>query len=135
MNEPEYLLEAGVRIRTHAKISDTGGMLIAQAHLDRRKAGAVGAIGGIVGGHGGDVYYVAHVGDTRMAAYGFWEFELEPAKDPCPDCKGSGIDWKTSHATKLCTACPACEGTAEKTIRPEPVSVYEHLQRNVQEIK
>lgn len=130
MNEPEYILESGTRIRTNEPLASTGGFLIAQKHMDVRKPNAVGAICGIVGGHGGDVYWVAHIGDPCMAAYGWMDFELEPAKEPCPECKGTGIDWKTSHDTKLCTACSNCHGTAENP--PPPVSAWEHVKRNVQ---
>lgn len=133
MREPETILPPMTRIRTSEPLASTGGFLIAQKHLDVRKPGAVGVIMGIVGGHGGDVYWVAHLGDTCRAAYGWMDFELEPAKDPCPECKGTGIDWNTSHTTSKCTPCSNCQGTAERPpIRPEPVSVYEHMKRNIE---
>ena len=135
MRQPEYILEAGTRVRTHETMDDTRGMLIAPKHLKNRKPNAVGAICGIVGGHGGDVYWVAHVGDNEMAAYGWWEFELEPAKDPCPSCNGSGFDWKVSHESHHGTACTDCGGTAEKTDRPPKLSAYQRLRKNVEEIK
>ncbi len=133
MNQPEYILTPGARLRTLSPMPrQGGGFLIKEHHLVVRKADAIGAVCGIVGGHGGDVYWVAHIGDPCMAAYGFWEFELEPAKEPCTTCEGSGIDWPTSKETKHCTACRACKGTAEQPPpRPAPISVYEHLRRDV----
>lgn len=133
MEEPKFILKPKTRIRTSTPLYSTGGFLVGKQHIDVRKPGAIGAIAKIVPGHGGDVYFVAHIGDSSMAAYGYPEFELEPAKDPCPECDGSGIDWKTSHATSRCTACPACGGTAEKS-KPRP-SVYEHMKRNVEVTK
>lgn len=42
---------------------------------------ARGVIRGIVGGHGGDVYWVQHgtdgAGEPVVATYGWWEFELD----------------------------------------------------------
>lgn len=130
MKEPTTILPQGTRIRTSDPLHSTGGFLIREKHVEQRKAATVGAICGIVGGHGGDVYWVAHIGGTCMAAYGWMEFELEPAKDPCPACKGSGIDWGASHDTSVCTACPACTGTAERTEPVPSVSAWEHLQRD-----
>ena len=128
MDEPETILDFFTRVRTSSPLGSTGGFLIGDKHMAMRKPGAIGAICGIVAGHGGDVYWVAHVGDTAKAAYGWMEFELAPPVDPCPTCKGSGIDWPTSAATSLCTACPACSGTAERTEPIEPVSAWEHIQ-------
>jgi hypothetical protein len=114
MEEPRTILNSMTRIRTIGVLDNTRGFLITDRHLSQRKPNMVGAICGFVGGHGGDVYYVAHLGDPAMAVYGWWEFELEPAKDPCPECKGTGIDWDTSHKTSKCTPCSNCHGTAEK---------------------
>ena len=113
MQEPSVILANLTRIRTSERLDGTGGMLISEHHLSQRKPNAIGAICGIVGGHGGDVYFVAHLGATSMAAYGWWEFDLAPAVSPCGECKGSGIDWNTSHAKTLCTPCSSCKGTAE----------------------
>ena len=136
MQEPEYILPAKTRVRTTTPLGSTGGFLITQKHLDVRKPGTIGVICGIVGGHGGDVYWVAHIGDPCMAAYGWMDFELEPAKDPCGECQGTGIDWATSHATSHCTPCSSCHGTAEKTEPPPPpVSVYEHMKHNIENTK
>jgi DnaJ-class molecular chaperone len=82
------------------------------------------------------VYWVAHVGDSCTAAYGWQEFELEPATDPCPECKGTGIDWTTSHETSRCTPCSTCRGAAERQPPPPtPVSVYEHMKHNIEDTK
>jgi len=125
MDEPSTILDSGTRIRTNKVLTSTGGFLIAQKHLDVRKPDVIGVIMGIVGGHGGDVYWVAHIGDTCRAAYGWMDFELEPAKDPCLTCNGTGIDWETSHATSRCTACAVCHGEAEK--QPERPTAWERL--------
>ena len=79
MKQPEYILEIGTKIRTHAKLGDTAGMLVPQSVLAQRKADAVGAICGAVAGHGGDVYGVLHDDDTTISVYCFDEFELDTA--------------------------------------------------------
>src|SRR5271166_3569941 len=132
MQQPEFILNPFTRVLTN-QLYSTGGFLITQKHLDTRKPDTVGAITGIVAGHGGDVYWVAHLGDPCTAAYGWEEFELAPATKPCPECQGTGIDWKTSHATSHCTACSNCKGTAENPgPRPPAVSVYEHMRHNIE---
>lgn len=82
MDCPRYILEVGTWIKTHAEFErdSTKGMLIVQRHLDNRRVSQRGQVSGIVAGHGGDVYWVRHEGDSDKdgAAYGFWEFELEP---------------------------------------------------------
>lgn len=119
MKEPEYILKNGTRIRTSDPLDSTAGFMITEKHLEARKPGAVGVITGVVGGHGGDVYWVAHVGDNVTAAYGWMEFELEPAKDPCPTCEGMGLDNELSKAQSRWVACRVCNGTAERqTPRP-----------------
>lgn len=78
MNQPTYILDNGTRIRTHTKLGTNQGMNVAAIHIDQREADAEGTIAGVVGGHGGDVYWVQHVetrGDTT-APYCFDEFEL-----------------------------------------------------------
>jgi hypothetical protein len=62
--------------------------MVSDKNLNARKPNATGWIVGIVGGHGGDVYWVAHTskkpetGDTipgnLTGAYCFTEFELVP---------------------------------------------------------
>ena len=128
MKEPEHILESGTRIRTHEKLDSTTGLLITDRHLKLRRPNAVGVIGGIVGGHGGDVYFVAHIGDPSYAVYCFVDFELEPASAPvCTHCKGTGIDFPASAASQLCTACSVCRGTATTPPSPPP-TVWERIQ-------
>lgn len=125
MEEPEYILEGGTRVRTNKVLSSTGGFLVAEKHMEVRKPDTVGVITGIVGGHGGDVYWVAQIGDPCLAAYGWMEFELEPVKDPCPACEGTGIDWSVSKVASLCTACAVCHGGAER--QPDRPTAWERL--------
>jgi len=82
MNQPTYLLPNGARIRTHAELGSTRGMMIVDKHLAARAPNSVGTIVGVVGGHGGDVYWVEHSIGGDAAAYCFTEFELEPRVDP-----------------------------------------------------
>lgn len=78
MEQPDYLLEAGTKIKTHETLGQTKGFLIRQDYLDNRKPNTEGTIRGIVGGHGGDVYWVENE-DHSIAAYMFTEFELVDA--------------------------------------------------------
>ncbi len=75
MKQPIYILDNGTRVRTHKKLGKTTGFLVVMKHIEARKPDAPGVIDGIVGGHGGDVYWVRHGQD--VAAYSFSEFELE----------------------------------------------------------
>lgn len=75
MKQPEYILKPGTRIHTHPVLKSTDGMFVVQRHLDARAANTPGTIRGVVPGHGGDVYYVAHHADN-VAVYCFTEFEL-----------------------------------------------------------
>ncbi len=75
MQQPMYILEDGTRVVTHAALEDTRGMMVPPSYLGARKPNEKGAISGVVGGHGGDVYYVKHdSGDVGV--YAFTEFEL-----------------------------------------------------------
>jgi hypothetical protein len=114
VNEPEAILPQNTRVQTCSMLLSTGGWFVREKHLEVRKPDAIGVICGVVGGHGGDVYWVDHIGDPCMAAYGWREFNLAPAQDPCPVCKEGGFDWVASHAKNIGTACSACGGTAEK---------------------
>ena len=79
MNQPKYILDQGTRIRTHAKLGTTQGMNVAAIHIDQREADAEGTIAGVVGGCGGDVYWVTHEGSGPSAVYCYDEFELVEA--------------------------------------------------------
>jgi hypothetical protein len=113
MQEPEYILTNGTRIRTAARLTDKPGYSVTPRHLEFRRADTVGVITGVVAGHGGDVYWVAHLDATATAAYGWDEFELDPAKNPCKVCQGMGFDWEASKPASRGIACAACRGTAE----------------------
>lgn len=77
MNQPKYLLDNGTRVVTHDKLGSADGMSAGPRYSPRR-ASAPGVIAGVVGGHGGDVYWVRH-DDGETAAYCFDEFELGSA--------------------------------------------------------
>ena len=112
MNEPTHILPNFTRIVTSNPLGSTGGFIVAQKHMEMRKPGAVGVICGIVGGHGGDVYWVSHLGDSLPAPYGWMEFELAPVENPCGQCQGTGTDWYTSRTSHTYTPCVHCHGTA-----------------------
>jgi len=83
MEQPEYILKNGTRVQVHETLPSTTGMMIKAETLAHRTPGVRGQISGIVGGHGGDVYWVRHDGDEDTgSAYGFWEMELEPVTPP-----------------------------------------------------
>ena len=76
VQQPEYILKNGTKVVTHSRLDDTGGLLIKPKHLEVRKPNQKGTIAGVVGGHGGDVYWVQHDGNEEVGAYCFTEFEL-----------------------------------------------------------
>lgn len=76
MKEPKYILQDGTKVITHVVLHPTTGMLIAADKLANRRANTPGTVVGVVGGHGGDVYWVRHE-DGTVAAYGWPEMELE----------------------------------------------------------
>jgi hypothetical protein len=77
MDQPEYILTNGTCIKVDDPLGAPNGLLIKQEILDRRTPGVTGQVCGIVGGHGGDVYWVRHDGvEDTGSAYGWWEFEL-----------------------------------------------------------
>jgi hypothetical protein len=117
MDEPTVILSNGTRVRTtveakHAPDAERG-LLIEPRHLVVRRPNAAGVICGFVAGHGGDVYWVAHLGDPCTAAYGWWEFELELPKYPCGACNGHGMDEAASRAARCWMPCIACDGKGE----------------------
>jgi hypothetical protein len=73
---PKYILPDGTKILTNDALEDTGGLLIASTHERARCPSAEGTIRGVVGGHGGDVYWVEHSGTPPLAAYCWSEFEV-----------------------------------------------------------
>jgi len=117
VDEPSVILSNGTRVRTNAGAAHTPqaerGLLVASKHLETRRPDTAGVICGFVAGHGGDVYWVAHLGNPCTAAYGWWEFDLAPVNNPCSTCNGHGMDEPASRAASLWTACAACSGTGE----------------------
>lgn len=80
MDCPQFFLDNGTKIRTIDKLEPETGMLISPKNLANRKPSTDGEICGIVGGHGGDVYWVQHEGDDVPAAYSYSEFNLSLAR-------------------------------------------------------
>jgi hypothetical protein len=81
MNRPDTVLPSGTPVRTHKTLHATEGFPVAPKHVEARRADAPGTIEGLVGGHGGDVYWVRHPGAGVLAPYGFYEFELGDRPD------------------------------------------------------
>jgi hypothetical protein len=87
-------IETGLKVKTSAELEDTRGMMVAQKHLDCRTPGITGTVEGLVGGHGGNIWWVKH-DDGAVAAYCYTELEPitpEPTaselKDLCKHCGG-----------------------------------------------
>lgn len=68
------MIEAGKRVRV-SHLEDTTGFIIADRHIDCRKAGMTGTIRSYVPGHGGDVWFVDHDASDDIGAYCFTELE------------------------------------------------------------
>lgn len=69
--------ESGLRVKI-TKDEDTGGLFINPKYLDNRSVGKTGKVLGYVPGHGGDVWWVEHDGESGVAAYCYNEFEEIP---------------------------------------------------------
>jgi hypothetical protein len=73
-----HVIPSGTRVRiTH--LTSTDGYFVHDKHLNARRSGASGVVLYYIPGHGGDVYAVAHDGDTAddpCAVYGWWEMQL-----------------------------------------------------------
>jgi len=82
VQQPTYILDNGTRVHTHATLGTTRGMNVAASHIDQRETNAEGEIVGVVGGCGGDVYWVMHEGSGPCAPYCFDEFEIVPDAAP-----------------------------------------------------
>lgn len=75
MEQPYQILGNGTRIITHSTLADGLGL---PRGGNMRKPNQAGIIAGVVGGYGGDVYWVRHeVGEDEVAPYVYTEFELE----------------------------------------------------------
>lgn len=89
MKQPEYILEKGTKIRTHETLGSTVGLGVHVGHIRARRSNVQGTITGVVGGHGGDVYFVRHEAPFSFgwveAAYSFQEFELDTGEPEAVD--------------------------------------------------
>lgn len=84
MNQPEYILKNDTKIVTHRTLDSTQGLCVSSQYIAARKSGAKATIFGVVGGHGGDVYWARHE-DGSEAVYCFTEFEFDtPEKSDAP---------------------------------------------------
>lgn len=78
MEQPVHILENGTRVKTCSKLEALGLAFANQSQVALRKPNQSGIITGVVGGCGGDVYWVRHdTEEDEVSPYGFWEFELE----------------------------------------------------------
>ncbi len=73
MQQPDTVLSPGTRVYTAATLESAEGLWL--QHCDARRPEALGRIQGVVGGYGGDVYWVKH-DDGSIAPYSFTEFDL-----------------------------------------------------------
>lgn len=76
MQEPSQVLGEGTRVVTNGQLGSVAGLIIKEHHLRARRPNAVGTVKGFVPGHGGDVYWILHDGETIAAAYCWNEFEF-----------------------------------------------------------
>ena len=77
MKEPEYVLKNGTRVKTHAELDSSIGMIVPSQCVQMRRGSTEGIVRGVAGGHGGDLYYVEHeADDLHYAVYCFTEFEV-----------------------------------------------------------
>lgn len=73
-------MRVGMRVEiTH--LESTRGMMIHPVHLGVRQAGITGTLKGVVGGHGGDVWFVTHDGSRDVGAYCYTEMR-EVGEEP-----------------------------------------------------
>ena len=71
-------VKEGLRVQTNNELGKSGGMSVAQKHLEARAPSTEGTVRGCVPGHGGDVWWVEH-SNGAVGAYCFDEFS--PLKD------------------------------------------------------
>lgn len=79
MEQPRQILENGFRVKTVDVFEKnaTMGMVGDPGYIAARKNGESGKIAGVVGGAGGDLYFVKHDVDGTVAVYCFNEFDPE----------------------------------------------------------
>lgn len=58
------------------RLKSTRGFLVKKEHLSARRKGATGILGNPVPGYGGDVWWVLHEDDGKIAAYAYGELEI-----------------------------------------------------------
>jgi hypothetical protein len=77
VNQPQCILKNGARVKTRTSLDSSIGMIVPPQCLSMRRVSAEGIIRGVVGGHGGDLYYVEHEAhDLHYVVYCFTEFEV-----------------------------------------------------------
>lgn len=107
MDAPTHVPEIGTLLLVECLIT-TGGMLLAQADLDKRRAGEVVKMHGIVGGHGGDVWWCKHE-NGDIAPYCWSELEYsDPPELPKLTRQifmGNGYSPEIRRAEKLLKRC------------------------------
>lgn len=103
MREPNVLLEPGTEIVTHKTLGPTSGFLVGLLYLQHRTPNVKAKIAGIVGGHGGDLYWVTH-DDGTQSVYCYTEFELA-SPTPCVH------EWQ--HRCGKCGASSEFDGLTE----------------------
>ena len=89
MKEPEFILKWGTKVKTSPTLGSVAGVFVQETHIALRAPNLEGTICGVVGGCGGDIYFVGH-GEPKddkfqpeqVAVYGWTEFDLLP--DPPP---------------------------------------------------
>lgn len=72
-------VKSGLRVKV-VKLDTTEGMRVALKHRIVRATGITGIVDGVVGGHGGDVWWVKHDDSDDVGAYCFTELEAIDAK-------------------------------------------------------
>ncbi len=61
-------------VRTADPLQDTTGLMVKACHIEARRPGAWGELGGYVPRHGGDVWWIRHA-DMTAGAYSTLEFD------------------------------------------------------------
>lgn len=79
MKQPSRILGNGFRVVTVDVFEKnaTMGMIGGPDYIAARKNGEPGEIAGVVGGAGGDLYFVKHDVDGSVGVYAFMEFDPE----------------------------------------------------------
>lgn len=97
MEEPDIILKPGTKIIVHPKLGGTTGIFVQKRYLDARKPGSKATLASCVGGHGGDIYWAVNE-DGSKTAYGWHEFELDPAGQPAapPDPRADEFEAKAT---------------------------------------